>query len=151
MIIKKVKFNIASSSCNVTYIDKDENNVDVRSKNQCTKDLVWALDDLRKWVANICELESGSIDELKEKVSSYVVDGVSVDYDESMQLTKIQLSSKKRLQNGLVFSFNTPPVDEDYSFFEMMTEDVENLIEEARLYIEERKFIGAQQVLDFVK
>ena len=157
--VKKAKL-CKGGSVEASYTDQDGNEITIKGKNKCHKDLRVALAKLVPYFADITEQkEADSIDwtnldsaENIDLLRKLEVTGVSVGGDDNNQI--VTLSGKRTLFTSRILNLNSPGIELDSETFDWMhTADfdiaVQGFFYEVEQYIVNRKWEVVQAELDF--
>ena len=163
MKINKAKL-IRNSRLEVSYFDQEGNEVVVKGVNEVHPDLKNAM---KRLVPFFCELteqkEADKLDWLnpesddnKELTKMLDVTGVKISGgDDSFE--NVILSGRRTLSvTNKILTLNTPSINldgeaEEYNRLSELQEAVDAVLEEAKLYIKDRKFAVVQLEMDFNK
>ena len=160
MKIKKAKL-IRSGCLEVVYFDGEGNEVNMKGVNQAHKDL---KDAMKRLVPFLCELteqnEANDIDwfdlwseENEKRLSHLDVSGVTVSGDDAFK--SVVLTGRRTLSvTNKVLNLNTPSISldeeaDEYGRLPELQEAIDAVLEEAKLYVVERKYGVTQQEFDF--
>ena len=160
MIIKKAKL-IKNGCLEVAYTDDEGNEVVLKGANLAHKDL---KDAMKRLVPFLCDLteqkeaerfdwDNPESEANAELVRRMDVTGVTVSGEDSF-VSCVLTGRRTLVVTNKVLSLNTPPVTldeeaEDYGRISELNQAVDAVIEEAKLYVTERKYSVVQTTLDF--
>lgn len=160
MKIKKAKL-IRNGCLEVVYFDGEGNEVNMKGVNQVHPDLKRAM---KRLVPFLCELteqkEANDIDwfnleseENEQRLSRLDVSGVTIGGEDTFRC--VVMTGRRTLSvTNKILNLNTPSVSldeeaEEYGRLPELNEAVDAVLEEAKLYVTERKYGVTQLEMNF--